>query len=50
MADEEKQHLNRGGGNNNNNNNADDEEVEGYSSNKCWNGYCGCIVWCCKGI
>ena len=28
----------------------DEEEDDGYSCSKCWNGYCGCIVWCCKGI
>lgn len=26
----------------------DEEEDEGYSCSKCWNGYCGCIVSCCK--
>ena len=26
------------------------EEDDGYSCSKCWNEYCGCIVWCCKGI
>ena len=27
-----------------------EEEDDGYSCSKCWNEYCGCIVWCCKGI
>jgi hypothetical protein len=48
MADEERQQLNpKGEGSPAN---KDEEEDEGYSCKKCWNGYCGCIVWCCKGI